>query len=69
MKRKNYFFGTLLYHFTLMNIHKNSVRKQQQRKNQIEQGKQEKEDKQIIETPSTDLGSLLLLQLLRPSGA
>ena len=64
MKRKNYFFGTLLYHFTLINIHTNRERKQQQkRKNQIEQGKQEKEDKQIIETPSTDLGSLLLLQL------
>ena len=63
MKRKNIFFGTFQYHFTLINIHTNRVRKQQQRKNHIEQGKQEKQDKQIIETPSTDLGSLLLLQL------
>ena len=70
MKRKNIFFGTFQYHFTHINIHTKRKRKQQQkRENQIEQGKQEKEDKQIIETPSTDLGSLLLLQLLRPSAA
>ena len=62
MKRKNNFFGTLLYHFTLMSIHTKRKRKQQQQKreNQIEQGKQEKQDKQIIETPSTDLAALVV---------